>query len=60
MKKGVCTYRLKVIDLKISRRELEDKGKSEQMVMDKLVGDNYEKAATQLDILRDAEKLLFN
>ena len=59
MKKGVCNYQLKVIDLKISRRDLEDMGKSEQMMMHRLFGDNYEKAATQLDALRDVEKLLF-
>ena len=59
IKKGVCNYRLKVIDLKISRRDLEDMGKSELMMMHKPFGDNYEKAATQLDTLRDAEKLLF-
>ena len=34
-------------------------GKSELMMMHKPFGDNYEKAATQLDTLRDAEELLF-
>ena len=34
-------------------------GKSEQMMMHKLFGDNYEKAATHFDSLRDGDELLF-
>ena len=49
MKSGICNYRLKAIDLKISRRDLEDLGKSKQMMRHKFFGDNYEKAATQLE-----------
>ena len=41
-----------MIDLKKTRRDLEDIGKSEQMMMRKLFDDYYEKAATQLDALR--------
>ena len=57
MEKVVNNYRIKVIDPSATRNELEEIGKSEDLMMWKLFGKTYNDIITKTDIKVDKKKL---